>query len=109
MNDSIVTSNKTTNFHSKFWIFNIILLILALSGIYYLWKENYFSIPFSSSTKQKTIKIYNVEQKYYYDNNKKIKFTCILSIKYDDDPIINNNYYDEYKDKQKLIENCIPL
>ncbi|WP_085166045.1 hypothetical protein [Gilliamella bombi] len=109
MNDSIITSNKTTNFRSKFWILNIILVVIALSSIYYLWKENYFSIQFSSPTKQKTIKIYNIDQKYYYNNNKKIKFTCILSIKYEGNPVIKNDYYDEYNDKQKIIENCIPL
>lgn len=107
MNDSIIISSKTTS-HSKFWVFAIVLLILTISGGYYLWLENNLSIQSFFPIKEKVVKIYDTRQELYNSRGQTVVFKCIVSIKYDDNPT-SYNFFSSYDDEQKFLENCIPL
>lgn len=103
MSYTVIKNNKKSSFRM---LSAIILFLLLLSGGYYLLNGNYSLINSTSTTEQKIIKIYQVNDRYVSG----ITFNCITSIKYGDEIQAQHFDYESYLvDGQKIREHCIPL
>lgn len=106
MNDTFIIPSKPAKRRLNFRIVMIVLLALAVSGGYYIWKENEPLVKSQLPETKQIIKIYGTRKQW--DRYKTNLFNCITEIQYNQGPIIDINYLST-DDKQKIREECIPL
>lgn len=108
MNDTFIIPSKPAKRRLNFRIVMIVLLALAVSGGYYIWKENEPLVESLLPETKPIIKIYGTSKQW--NGYETYLFNCITEIQYNQDPIINISYSSiETDDKQKIREECIPL